>query len=460
MSGFKIHNVDLDDILQMKSWFATSGSTYTSNTGFKIGGSDIKNRYAKIDISPNNLTVPATGYKTNTSDLNTIFSKENEVYPDRFVKVEIWGGRGTWETNNYTPSELTSSLWHYRDHGRHSNDTLLFNGAFNGYVYDLYFADDPDTAIIESQRRFGVGQQVDWYFCGCGAKQTSYHVLNFSSGQNYYIVKGNGGSGGTASSGRNAGYGGNTLALAKKSSDNSASDIVAVAGAGGGAGSGNGILGALAYSGDLRFDQSGTANDNKPEYVPYTKGNKRYNIDTVAQQSPHSGGNPAAGSAADQNWYNSTGQHVSYADWAYGINAKHWWVYGGGGGWANVGWSGGGGGGLLNGGNGGTADGGRRSSGGGGGGAGMYGGGGGGAHNTGEGGEGSPGGGSGSSFAERTSLVVNSLSNVARSHHQPSVLFDPKIIITYYAMENRSTPLHTEKKLYSAINNYHHIPRI
>ena len=29
MSGFKINNVDLDDILQMKTWFTTSGSTYT-----------------------------------------------------------------------------------------------------------------------------------------------------------------------------------------------------------------------------------------------------------------------------------------------------------------------------------------------------------------------------------------------------------------------------------------------
>ncbi len=137
MSGFKVSyyengvyiTKDVESILQMKTWFTTAGSSYSSNTGFKTkttttASQDLKDRYAKIDISPNNLTARTTGYKVEGSDLNTIFSKKNEVYPDRFVKVEIWGGRGTWDTNNFNPGEATSNLWHYREHGKYHGSKL------------------------------------------------------------------------------------------------------------------------------------------------------------------------------------------------------------------------------------------------------------------------------------------------------------------------------------------------
>ena len=141
-----------------------------------------------------------------------------------------------------------------------------------------------------------------------------------------------GGSGGTANSGRNAGSGGRTLALSK-STNPSASDIIAVAGAGGGAGSGNGIFGPPAWFSNLQYDNS-TGNDYRLEYTRYY-----WNGGKVSRGRPPSGYDPQSGGRADQGFYNNIGQ---YADWAYGINAKHWHDWGGGGGWQNVGWSGGG----------------------------------------------------------------------------------------------------------------------
>ena len=451
MSGFKVSyyengvyiTKDVESILQMKTWFTTAGSSYSSNTGFKTkttttASQDLKDRYAKIDISPNNLTARTTGYKVEGSDLNTIFSKKNEVYPDRFVKVEIWGGRGTWDTNNFNPGEATSNLWHYREHGKYH--------GWNDQNYADFYNSNINGISSRSDSQFDMATQ--FYFLGCGAKQTSYHVLDFSNEQDYYIKKCYGGSGGTANSGRNAGYGGRTLALSK-STNPSASDIIAVAGAGGGAGSGNGIFGPPAWFSNLQYDNS-TGNDYRLEYTRYY-----WNGGKVSRGRPPSGYDPQSGGRADQGFYNNIGQ---YADWAYGINAKHWHDWGGGGGWQNVGWSGGGGGGLLAGGNGATANGWRRSAGGGGGGAGMYGGGGAAATNTGDGKKGSAGGGSGSSFAERNSLIDNSLSGSYSTTWGPSIEFDPFLRITYYSMENRNTSIGTADYRFSSIGDNSKIP--
>lgn len=459
MSGFKVSyydeegayiTKDVESILQMKTWFTTAGSSYSSNTGFKTTttttSKDFKDRYAKIDISPNNLTARTTGYKVEGSDLNTIFSKKNEVYPDRFVKVEIWGGRGTWETSNYSPGEATSNFWHYREHGKYY--------GWNDYNYRNFYNSNILGTSNRADSEFDMSTQ--FYFLGCGAKQTSYHVLDFSSQQDYYIIKCYGGLGGRASSGRNAGYGGRTLALAKKEQGNAASDVIAVAGAGGGAGNGNGIFGACAWFTNLQYDH-GTANNYRLEY------NRYYGDDEggkVSRGRPTSNNlfDPVSGGRADQIFYNNIGQ---YADWAYGINAKHWHDWGGGGGWQNVGYSAGGGGGLLTGGNGENANGWRRSAGGGGGGAGMYGGGGARATNTGDGKKGSAGGGSGTSFAERNSLRSNNLNDAYLTTWGPSIEFDPFLRITYYSMENRNTSIGTaDYRFSSMINSGTKIPQM
>tara|TARA_Y100000813_G_C24156570_1_gene349971 strand:- start:784 stop:2208 length:1425 start_codon:yes stop_codon:yes gene_type:complete len=474
MSGFKFSyyengvyiTKDIESILQMKSWFTTSGSSYTNNTGYKVGtqAQDIKDRYAKIDISPNNLIAATTSYKVGGSDLNTIFCKKNEVFPDRFVRVQIFGGRGTWDTNNYSPGEATSNLSHYRDHGRihwpkgnFNYDFTLGQGEY-GYMTDYY---NRNWNGISNRADSQYDMATQFHFLGCGAYQISYHVLDFSSEQNYYIKKCYGGSGGTASaSGRNAGYGGRTLALSK-STNPSASDIIAVAGAGGGAGSGNGIFGSPAWFQELDYDENGVANDYRLEYTKYySNGNDQVERGRPREDMSYPNTNyfdPVTVSRADQGFYNNIGQ---YADWAYGINAKHWHTWGGGGGWQNVGYSGGGGGGLLTGGNGQTANGWRRSAGGGGGGAGMYGGGGALATNTGDGDDGSPGGGSGSSFAERNSLIDNGLNSSYSTVWLPSIEFDPFVRINYYAMENRNTVIGTAEYRFSQIGDSTEIPRI
>ena len=452
MSGFKFSyyengvyiTKDVESILQMKSWFATSGSSYSDDTGFETTveretSQDFKDRYAKIDISPNNLTAQTTGYKVEDSDLNTIFSKKNEVYPDRFVKVEIWGGRGTWDTNDFNPGEAGSNLWHYREHGKYS--------GWNDQNYEDFYNSNINGISSRSDTQFDMATQ--FYFLGCGAKQTSYHVLDFSSEQDYYIKKCYGGSGGTANSGRHAGDGGRTLALSKSTSP-SASDIIAVAGAGGGAGSGNGIMGACAWFSNLQYD-SGTGNDTLLQYTKYYG-----NYGKVARGVP-SYYNPTSGSIADEGFYDNIGWK---ADWAYGINAKHWHTWGGGGGWLNVGYNVGGGGGLLTGGNGETANGWRRSSGGGGGGAGMYGGGGAAADNTSDGKKGSPGGGSGSSFAERNSLIDNGLNSSYSTTCEQSIEFDPFLRITYYAMENKNTSIGTAEYRFTHIGDNTKIPEM
>lgn len=459
MSGFKVSyyedgayiTTDVENILQMKTWFTTAGSSYSSDTGFKTkttttASQDFKDRYAKIDISPNNLTARTTGYKVGGSDLNTIFSKKNEVYPDRFVKVEIWGGRGTWDNNNFSPGEATSNFWHYRQHGRYWGwNTQTYRNFYNSNINGIY--DRADSQFDMS---------TQFWLLGCGAKQTSYHVLNFSDEQDYYIKKCYGGEGGTASSGRNAGYGGRSLALSKSTTPE-ASDIIAVAGAGGGAGSGNGIMGPPAWFSNLIYDQ-GTANNYRLEYTKYLNQLEISGQAVVVQRGrPNSGYDPVSGGRADQGFYNNIGQ---YADWAYGINAKHWHDWGGGGGWQNVGYSGGGGGGLLTGGNGATANGWRRSAGGGGGGAGMYGGGGANATNTGDGKKGSAGGGSGSSFAERNSLIANSLNGSYSTTWEPSIEFDPFLRITYYSMEDRNTSIGNAEYRFTNINDDIKIPQM
>ena len=216
----------------------------------------------------------------------------------------------------------------------------------------------------------------------------------------------------------------------------------------------DGIFGACAWFTNLQYDQ-GTANNYRLEY------NRYYGDGGKVQRGrpiSNSGYDPVSGGRADQHFYNNIGQ---YADWAYGINAKHWHDWGGGGGWQNVGYSAGGGGGLLTGGNGENANGWRRSAGGGGGGAGMYGGGGARATNTGDGKKGSAGGGSGTSFAERNSLRSNNLNDAYLTTWGPSIEFDPYLRITYYSMENRNTSIGTaDYRFSSMINSGTKIPQM
>ena len=452
MSGFKINNVDLDDILQMKTWFTTSGSTLGYNSNFKVGGTDIKNRYAAKDISPNDQTPQLTQFYRSNNDLRNIFCAKNEVYPDRFVKVEIWGGRGSWNRDNFSPGPVGSNLRHYVDHGRIAIDNQYYENEY----YENYYNNAYGNLGYYEMNGF------KYNFLGCGAKQTSYHVLDFSSQQKYYIIKCYGGSGGDANgSGKHGGDGGRTLALAKKSSGNSASDIIAVAGAGGGAGEGNGIMGACAWFENLDYDEGGVGNEYKLEYTKYRRVGGNQDIVERGTGKFTGSFDPTNGSIADQTFYNNIGY---YSDWAYGIHGKHWHADPGGGGWMNGGIGLGTWGGFLYGGQGLNADGRNRSAGGGGGGAGMYGGGGGGCMNgssgrNGVGHKGSPGGGSGSSFAERISLMNNNLhGHYTVASWLPSVEFDPRIRITYYALENRSTYIHTEDHRFSTISSGSEIP--
>ncbi len=452
MSGFKINNVDLDDILQMKTWFTTSGSTLGYNSRFKVKKTDIINRYAAKDISPNDQTPQLTQFYRSNIDLRNIFCAKNEVYPDRFVKVEIWGGRGSWSRDNFSPSQAGNNLRHYSDHGRIAIDDADTENQY----YENYYND-----------AFG---SLDYYemsghkynFLGCGAKQTSYHVLDFSSQQKYYIIKCYGGGGGDANgSGKHGGDGGRTLALSKKTLPG-ASDIIAVAGAGGGAGEGNGIMGACAWFENLDYDENGVGSEDKLGYPKYRRVGGNQDIVERGTGKFTDSFNPTSGSIADSTFYDNIGY---YSDWAYGIQGKHWHADPGGGGWMSggigqtVNW-----GGFLYGGQGLNADGQNRSAAGGGGGAGMYGGGGGGCMNgrSGDGGvghKGSPGGGSGSSFAERISLMDNNLHGYYTvASWLPSVEFDPRIRITYYSMENKDTSIHTEDLRFNSISTGREIP--
>ena len=75
MSNFKFGTDNIENAFQLVTYHF--GGERENDSGFKIGGSDIKNRYSIIkDYSPNNLTLANnTGFKINGVDIKNIFAK-------------------------------------------------------------------------------------------------------------------------------------------------------------------------------------------------------------------------------------------------------------------------------------------------------------------------------------------------------------------------------------------------
>tara|TARA_B100000035_G_C21015148_1_gene561435 strand:+ start:955 stop:2079 length:1125 start_codon:yes stop_codon:yes gene_type:complete len=94
MSNFKFGSTNLEDQFQLKSYY--NGGFRGSDCGFKINGSDARNRYSIIkSYSPNNLKYSSnTGFKINGTDLKDIFAKKNEVMPYRSFQVTVLSSAG------------------------------------------------------------------------------------------------------------------------------------------------------------------------------------------------------------------------------------------------------------------------------------------------------------------------------------------------------------------------------
>lgn len=332
MSNFKFGTDNIENAFQLVTYHF--GGERENDTGFKIGGSDIKNRYSIIkDYSPNNLTLENnTGFKINGVDIKNIFAKKNEVKPHRTFEVEIQSSKG--ETSRF------NDAYQYAPDGPEPNTNKYPNGGNGVYI------------------KFGCSLQV-------GETIMLYKVLGGKGG---YSKAPN------TSYHWDGGNGGDTFAFLYKDT------LICIPGGGGGGGTNH-------YDGDHYGGSGGVFDNSDPPTGAnnYANGIGGNNIGGTSSTGGHGGGatSSAGGARGDAYNYNGGARHgVAGKIWNSSSSYYYYqeYTYNGD---RNVGRGGGSGGGTSH-------------AAGGGGGAGLYGGGGGGgvAHNGANRGGGSAGGGS------------------------------------------------------------------
>lgn len=112
MSNFKFGNTNLEDQFQLKSYY--NGGFRSSDCGYKIAGSDARNKFSTLKTyTPNNIQYSSnTGFKINGTDFRYIFAKKNEVPPLRSFQIQVSGSNGhksSWRNDNGTTGNHSGS---------------------------------------------------------------------------------------------------------------------------------------------------------------------------------------------------------------------------------------------------------------------------------------------------------------------------------------------------------------
>lgn len=184
-TGFKKNGVDLDDLFEPRT------TTAIANTGYKIAGVDLAQRYEKV---ASGSAIAATGFKLNGADLNTLFAGKGTVNlgpvdgveyyslsaPTYYVESGDDGEGGDWVTSYYENALVSlsygfpsSGKYYIEGAGKSSVD--YGNGGYISYssIYRL------DVAMFPNNTWHYNNSTIPYSYWQVDLTTTSYTVLYY-----------------------------------------------------------------------------------------------------------------------------------------------------------------------------------------------------------------------------------------------------------------------------------------